>query len=310
MYMLKEMTINAILNYIEDNIETSKIDIDTLVEFSGYSRRYLQLIFKHKIGMPVGQYIQRRRISRAALFLRLTNFTIISISERLFYDSQQTFNREFKKNTGFTPLQYRKNKLWTFKHQTGPKNIKSKSPAPELRYLPEYVFYGTPVLSKCKIPYSATSTKQKWDMVKSQVSQKKTCIISNDIIQGSIPDNEFFINSIIWGTDKNSDTKISIAHGVYAHFTYKGQIDDYVCYINNIYLNTLSFYSLQRKNILDLEVISRATGDDFYFEYFLPIENKDIHEESIHYTTPPFLSQTDEHHSIKFATKNIFQERK
>ncbi len=140
--------------------------------------------------------------------------------------------------------------------------------------------------------------------------KKKTCIISNDIIQGSTPDNEFFINSIIWGTDKNSDTKISIAHGVYAHFTYKGQIDDYVCYINNIYLNTLSFYSLQRKNILDLEVISRATGDDFYFEYFLPIENKDIHEESIHYTTPLFLSQTDEHHSIKFATKNIFQERK
>ncbi|EKC8929463.1 helix-turn-helix transcriptional regulator [Escherichia coli] len=308
--MLKEMTINAILNYIEDNIETSKIDIDTLVEFSGYSRRYLQLIFRHNIGMPVGQYIQRRRISRAALFLRLTNFTIVSISERLFYDSQQTFNREFKKNTGFTPLQYRKNKLWTFKHQTGPRNIKSKLSAPELRYLPEYVFYGTPVLSKCKIPYSATSTKQKWNIVKSQLSQKKNCIISNDIIQGSIPDNEFFINSIIWETDKNSETKTSIAHGVYAHFTYKGQIDDYVCYINDIYLNALPFYNLQRKNILDLEVISRATGDDFYFEYFLPVENKDIHANPVHYTPPFFIPNRWTPFDKNLPPKNTLQKTK
>lgn len=43
--ILKEMTINAILDYIEDNIEVSPIDINSLVEYSGYSRRYLQLLF-------------------------------------------------------------------------------------------------------------------------------------------------------------------------------------------------------------------------------------------------------------------------
>lgn len=43
--ILKKMTINAILDYIEDNIEISPIDINSLVEYSGYSRRYLQLLF-------------------------------------------------------------------------------------------------------------------------------------------------------------------------------------------------------------------------------------------------------------------------
>lgn len=34
--MIKEMTINAITKYIEDNIEISNIDIDSLVSYTGY----------------------------------------------------------------------------------------------------------------------------------------------------------------------------------------------------------------------------------------------------------------------------------
>ncbi|HHO4621935.1 TPA: helix-turn-helix transcriptional regulator [Escherichia coli] len=73
------------------------IDINVLVDYSGYSRRYLQLLFKENIGVTLGKYIQLRRITRAAILLRFTNLNILDISERLFYDSQQTFTREFKK---------------------------------------------------------------------------------------------------------------------------------------------------------------------------------------------------------------------
>ncbi len=44
--MINEMTITSILSYIEENIEITSINIDTLVQYSGYSRRYLQLLFK------------------------------------------------------------------------------------------------------------------------------------------------------------------------------------------------------------------------------------------------------------------------
>ncbi|MFL4364396.1 helix-turn-helix domain-containing protein, partial [Escherichia coli] len=92
---------------------------NTLVEYSGYSRRYLQLLFKEIIGLSIGKYIQQRRVTRAAIYLQLTNLPIDIISGRLCYDSQQTFSREFKKKSGYTPLQYRKYKVWTFKYQTG-----------------------------------------------------------------------------------------------------------------------------------------------------------------------------------------------
>ncbi|HDH7263456.1 TPA: helix-turn-helix transcriptional regulator, partial [Escherichia coli] len=106
--MLQRMTINAILKYIEDNIESVRVDINKLVRYSGYSRRYLQLLFKKHMGKTLGEYIQLRRVTRAAVLLRLTKLSINSVSERLLYDSQQTFTREFKKHTGYTPLQYRK----------------------------------------------------------------------------------------------------------------------------------------------------------------------------------------------------------
>ena len=95
--MLKTLTINAITQYIDDNLEKESIKIDELVNYSGYSKRYLQLLFKSKIGVSVGKYIQLRRITRAATLLRFTNLSISNISARLLYDSQQTFTRDFKK---------------------------------------------------------------------------------------------------------------------------------------------------------------------------------------------------------------------
>nr|WP_050553072.1 helix-turn-helix transcriptional regulator [Escherichia coli] len=95
--MLKLMAVNAITQYIDDNLGKKNINIDDLVIYSGYSRRYLQMFFKRHIGMAVGRYIQLRRVSRAAVFLRLTGLSLSEIAERLFYDSPQTFFREFKK---------------------------------------------------------------------------------------------------------------------------------------------------------------------------------------------------------------------
>ena len=275
--MIREKTINSILKYIEENIEVISIDINALVEYSGYSRRYLQLLFKGMIGLSVGKYIQRRRITRAAIYLHLTNLPIAIISARLCYDSQQTFSREFKKNSGYTPLQYRKYKLWMFKHQTGYRSMKVSSPIPELRYLPQKKFRGTSIKYKEKIPYTVTSSKIKWDIVQSLFLQGRNSLyISHDIMQGKNEKNEFIINSIIWTKEEFSGIEYSIEEGIYARFTYKGNQDGYSSYINNIYLNVLPFYGLQKKNSFDLEIISIDIHGCRHFEYYLPVEVHDI----------------------------------
>ena len=108
---MKTKTINDVLYYIEDNF-VSGIDIDDISRFSGYSRRHIQSVLKQRINMPVGLYIRKRRVTKAANLLRLTYMDIIDISLRVGFDSQQSFCREFKKLTGYTPTEYRKNSSW------------------------------------------------------------------------------------------------------------------------------------------------------------------------------------------------------
>ena len=275
--ILKKMTINAILDYIEDNIEISPIDINSLVEYSGYSRRYLQLLFFDYIGMPVGKYIQRRRVSRAAVLLRLTNLPLVTISEKLCYDSQQTFTREFKKHTGNTPLQYRKDKIWTFKNQTGHRHLDTLFPVPELRRLENKDFFGTPVCFKEKIPYTAENSQKKWNMVKSLFSRSdEPLFVSNAISKENKLNDNFIINSIFWAKKEHSSIEGKIDEGLFAYFTYHGSIKDYVFHINNIYMNVLPYYGLQKRNSYDLEIITRNTDGSFYFEYYLPVNDDNI----------------------------------
>ncbi|HFW6977527.1 helix-turn-helix domain-containing protein [Escherichia coli] len=58
-------------------------------------------------GIPLGEYIRYRRLSRVALLLRLSQRSLQDIALSTGFDSQQSMNRDFKKNTGLTPGQYR-----------------------------------------------------------------------------------------------------------------------------------------------------------------------------------------------------------
>ncbi|KAE9728687.1 helix-turn-helix domain-containing protein [Escherichia coli] len=274
--MLKTMTINAILKYIDDNIETKNIDINELVDYSGYSRRYLQLLFSKHTGISIGKYIQRRRITRAAILLKLTKLSIVTISERLSYDSQQTFTREFKKNTGYTPLQYRNSNEWTFRHQIGHRELNDNLSGLEFRYLPEIDFYGTPILFEETIPYTGAHSQKKWNIVKNRLSFKKERLfLSNKTLQGQKNSEKFKIKSIPWEQKTFLNEKNTISEGIYIYVTYKGQINDYISHINNVHLNFLPANGLRKKNGYDLEIISQNNDESFNFEYYLPIHKED-----------------------------------
>lgn len=275
--MLKNLTVNAITQYIDDNLEKKSITIDKLVNYSGYSKRYIQLLFHSKIGISVGKYIQLRRITRAAILLRFTNLSISNISARLLYDSQQTFTREFKKNSGYTPLQYRKSKVWAFKNMTGHREANNYLPTPEIRYLEQKKIVGKKIFHKVKIPTNNPLSEFKWISVDNILSDANSPVyISHKFELDKIDNNYMCFDIVIWG--KGEDDKYNneeLAEGFYAYFKFNGSRDEYRKFTYNIYINTVPFYGLQKRNSYDLEIITKTHNNECFFEYFLPIEKED-----------------------------------
>ncbi|QKN79841.1 helix-turn-helix domain-containing protein [Scandinavium goeteborgense] len=92
--------------WIHQNIET-KITINMLSAVSGYSKWHLQRVFKSNMGVSIGHYIINCRLEKACKSLISETVTICEVSIRLGYESQQSFNRTFKRVMGMTPTAYR-----------------------------------------------------------------------------------------------------------------------------------------------------------------------------------------------------------
>jgi len=69
-------------------------------------------MFKDVTGHAIGAYIRARRLSKAAVALRLTSRPILDIALQYRFDSQQTFTRAFKKQFAQTPAWYRRSSDW------------------------------------------------------------------------------------------------------------------------------------------------------------------------------------------------------
>ncbi len=108
---IREDIIKSLVLWIEQNLE-SDLSLDIVAQRSGYSKWHLQRLFKIHTGMILGKYIRSRRLSCAARALRITNSSILDISLKFRFDSQQTFCRAFKSQFMITPSGYRKKIGW------------------------------------------------------------------------------------------------------------------------------------------------------------------------------------------------------
>lgn len=95
-----------IINYIEDHLE-DEISVETVSTFSGYSPHHFQKMFAACVGMSLGSYLRRRRLTKAAQRLVKTQERIIEIALSSGFDSQEAFTRAFKSMFFSTPKDYR-----------------------------------------------------------------------------------------------------------------------------------------------------------------------------------------------------------
>lgn len=87
-------------------------DIDEMADFMNLSRSGFQHLYSHTFGVSVIHDVIKGRIEKAKSLLSQTNFSITEISTKCGYKSEFHFMRQFKKETGMTPTEFRQSSSW------------------------------------------------------------------------------------------------------------------------------------------------------------------------------------------------------
>ncbi len=94
--------LNESMDYIEAHL-TDGIDYEQLGRIACCSSFHYQRMFAYMAGVPLGEYIRRRRMSLAAVDLRDGKMKIIDVAEKYGYRSPTAFNRAFQAFHGIAP---------------------------------------------------------------------------------------------------------------------------------------------------------------------------------------------------------------
>ncbi len=98
--MLKNM--NDAMKYIEENL-TNEIDFKMVARLARCSEYHFKRMFSFLAGIPLSEYIRRRRLSLAAFELINSNLKIIDVALKYGYHSPDSFTRAFQNLHGVTP---------------------------------------------------------------------------------------------------------------------------------------------------------------------------------------------------------------
>lgn len=94
------------MRYIDAHLHTA-LRVAELAETVSLTPAYLSTVFKKETGLPVSEYIMRRKIDTACNMLRYSEYSASQISEILAFSSQSHLIRCFRQRVGMTPFEYR-----------------------------------------------------------------------------------------------------------------------------------------------------------------------------------------------------------
>ena len=92
---------NKALDYLEEHLE-GETDPGELGRLAGCSAYHFQRMFSYLAGVPLSEYIRRRRMTLAAAELQ-SGEKVLAVALRYGYDSPTAFNRAFQAVHGVPP---------------------------------------------------------------------------------------------------------------------------------------------------------------------------------------------------------------
>lgn len=103
---LSDRALKRICDYIEEHPE-QELSLTKLADIGGFNASYLSRLFKQVYDITITEFIYRKRMKYAAMWLQTTNYKIQEIAEKTGYLSSHSFARAFRNFYGMAPAEYR-----------------------------------------------------------------------------------------------------------------------------------------------------------------------------------------------------------
>jgi AraC family transcriptional regulator len=106
-HRLDEQRLRRVLEYMAQHIEQD-ISLDDLAAAACLSPFHFNRMFTRRMGMPPHRYVGRMRLERAKTLLALGRLPLAEIALACCFSSQSNFSRAFRRATGASPLNFRR----------------------------------------------------------------------------------------------------------------------------------------------------------------------------------------------------------
>ena len=104
---LTHAKLERVIAHIEDNL-AEKLSLPGIAEIAGMSVSHLKTLFRNSTGVPVYEYVLRRRVERAQFLLRHHKLSIAEIAVATGFAHQSHLARHMHRILGYTPSALRR----------------------------------------------------------------------------------------------------------------------------------------------------------------------------------------------------------
>lgn len=85
-----------------------QVRVEDIAEASGLSESHFRRVFEEVMNMKPLDYVNMVRVDKACGMMAKKDLSMEELSYRVGYQTQSTFNRNFKRLTGYSPKQWKK----------------------------------------------------------------------------------------------------------------------------------------------------------------------------------------------------------
>ncbi len=274
--------INKVLNYLQENL-SNKLSLQELASIGSFSPFHFHRLMRAYLSEPLGTYLKRLRLEKAARLLLFTDNPITEISERIGYETPSSFTAAFHKQFGFSPKDYRLNKAQ-------PDTPKAMKDNPRINFDFEPLIQILPPLKLAFVrvfgPYESSSIGEGWGKIMRFATQHelldaqtKRIGISYDDPEVSSTENYQYQACISIDKAVKAEGEVStkeLPGGKYAVFTYRGSYEGFDTVYNLIFKEWLlkSPCQLRDAEIFDLYIDTPEDNDpqNYITQIHIPIQ--------------------------------------